>query len=221
MLTRERQSTLKIFEPMTAFTDLLITFFTSIWAVSLMQIAQASQLLTHTHWSNAFWMTAAGGLLGAISHGIGPNLPAIVRTIIWRLTLIAIGWTAFFMLMGTLVYIPSAEQIWWLKWLPVIFLIAFHIRLFIKDDFSVVIAFYVPVLAIVFITYFYGYFVLARTPAIYVIIGIIISFSAAFIQQKKVGLHKHFNHNDLFHIIQLVGLYLIYIGVFNTGSIVE
>ena len=221
MLTHKRQSTFKIYEPMTALTDLLITFFTSLWALSLMQIVQESHSLTHAHWSNAFWMTAVGGFFGAVSHGIGPNLPLIIRTAIWRLTLIAIGWTAFFMLMGTSVYILSPESVRWIKWLPIIFILAYHICLFIKDDFSVVIAFYAPVLVIVLLSYVYGYLVLMRTPAIYVIIGVVVSFIAAFVQHKKLVLHKHFNHNDLFHVIQLVGLYLLYVGVFNTNAIIE
>jgi len=32
------------------------------------------------------------------------------------------------------------------------------------------------------------------------------------VQVAKISLHKHFNYNDLFHVIQLLGIYLMYRG---------
>jgi hypothetical protein len=29
---------------------------------------------------------------------------------------------------------------------------------------------------------------------------------------QKVSLHQHFNHNDLYHVVQMVGLYGVYRG---------
>lgn len=45
----------------------------------------------------------------------------------------------------------------------------------------------------------------------YLIIGIVIAFFAAGIQQSGYKLHKHFNHNDLYHVMQMVALYFFYL----------
>jgi hypothetical protein len=42
--------------------------------------------------------------------------------------------------------------------------------------------------------------------------GVLVSLVAGLVQARRVGLHRHFNHNDLFHVIQMVGLYLYYRG---------
>jgi hypothetical protein len=42
--------------------------------------------------------------------------------------------------------------------------------------------------------------------------GILVSFVASLIQQSGFALHQHFNHNDIFHVIQLLALWLLYRG---------
>jgi hypothetical protein len=41
------------------------------------------------------------------------------------------------------------------------------------------------------------------------------------IQQSGLGLHVHFNHNDIYHIIQMVGLYYLYRGALNLHDLVD
>jgi hypothetical protein len=42
--------------------------------------------------------------------------------------------------------------------------------------------------------------------------GVMVSFAAAGVQQSGFALHQHFNHNDLYHVIQMAGVYLLYRG---------
>jgi hypothetical protein len=217
----ERSNKFKIYEPMTTLTDLMLTVFTAIWALSLAKLTQKYTDATLVYWSNVYWMTALSAFLGALSHGIGPNLPVKSKTVLWRLTLIAIGWTAFFMLMGTFQNILSADSIKLLRWIPIILIIFYHIALFKRDEFSTAILFYAPVMVIVLIAYSYAYLYLSIASALNVVIGMIISFAAAVIQFKKIGIHKHLNHNDIFHVVQLVGLYFIYLGIKNQFIMIE
>jgi hypothetical protein len=39
-----------------------------------------------------------------------------------------------------------------------------------------------------------------------------VSVLAALVQQSGLTLHRNFNHNDLYHVIQLVALWLLYRG---------
>ena len=38
------------------------------------------------------------------------------------------------------------------------------------------------------------------------------SFLAAAVQVNGIALHDHFNHNELYHVIQMGGMYLFYRG---------
>ena len=40
------------------------------------------------------------------------------------------------------------------------------------------------------------------------IVDVLFKFSA----NEKIVLHRHFNHNDLFHIVQMIGMYLMFEG---------
>jgi hypothetical protein len=42
--------------------------------------------------------------------------------------------------------------------------------------------------------------------------GMVVSFLAAGVQMSGMTLHRHFNHNDLYHVIQMAGFYLLYRG---------
>jgi hypothetical protein len=42
--------------------------------------------------------------------------------------------------------------------------------------------------------------------------GLWISLSGLAIQQLRLSPHRHFNHNDLYHLVQMVGLYCFYRG---------
>src|SRR5206468_1209672 len=42
--------------------------------------------------------------------------------------------------------------------------------------------------------------------------GVAVSLIAAGIQAGRVALHEHFNHNDLYHVVQIVAMLLYYAG---------
>ena len=49
-------------------------------------------------------------------------------------------------------------------------------------------------------------------PKEWIIGGVLVSFGAAGIQQSGIALHQHFNHNDIYHVVQMAGVYLLYRG---------
>ena len=52
-----------------------------------------------------------------------------------------------------------------------------------------------------------------RTPsAPWIAAGVAVSALGALVQHSGFALHEHFNHNDLYHVIQMVGLYFLYRG---------
>lgn len=42
--------------------------------------------------------------------------------------------------------------------------------------------------------------------------AIAVAVAAAVIQQSRIGLHEHFDHNDVYHVVQMLVMYLLYRG---------
>ena len=47
---------------------------------------------------------------------------------------------------------------------------------------------------------------------VHVVAGVVVSFAGAGVQMSGFALHQHFNHNDLYHVIQMFGLWLFWKG---------
>jgi len=43
--------------------------------------------------------------------------------------------------------------------------------------------------------------------------GLIVSAAGFVVQKSGFGFHQHFNHNDIYHVIQIVGFWCLYEGV--------
>lgn len=201
-----------IYEPMTVFTDLILAGMTAWFAWEIGQWYWERLLNVHWHFSRAFWMLALGALLGAVSHGIGPHLAAQVKAVIWKLTTVSIGLAAFFMLMAALYHVFPFDTMRMVRWLPVILVVAYCMIIWRDPQFSKVILFYVPVMVCVLAVMIYSYFTTGAAGSGWLIAGILVSFAAAGVQMSGFDLHRHFNHNDIYHVIQMAGMYLLYRG---------
>ncbi|SVD02352.1 uncharacterized protein METZ01_LOCUS355206, partial [marine metagenome] len=73
------------------------------------------------------------------------------------------------------------------------------------------VSFYLPLVLlslILFLIVFYN----GRTGALLIAIGLIVSLAAAGVQRSGLTLHQHFNHNDLYHVVQMLGMVLMFTG---------
>ena len=46
----------------------------------------------------------------------------------------------------------------------------------------------------------------------WVVAGVALTFAAAGVQQSGFDLHRHLNHNDLQHLVQMVAVWFLYKG---------
>jgi hypothetical protein len=46
----------------------------------------------------------------------------------------------------------------------------------------------------------------------WILAGVAVSVIAALVQASGLALHRHFNHNDLYHVIQIAAMALLYKG---------
>jgi hypothetical protein len=183
-----------IAEPMTLATDLMLTVAALIFAGRLWRV--------HRMWALAFLFTAAGSFFGGMHHGFAPQMTPMAALLLWKATLFSIGIASFFLLAGSnrrLAIVAMVKLIVYISWMIT------------HDDFLYVILDYGLTLLIV------GAVVRTR----WVIASIIVSVIGALVQQSGFALHRHFNHNDLYHVIQLLALWLLYRGGLQMSGVMS
>ena len=198
-----------LYEPTTAITDYIIfilgIFFA--WSTHSIQDSQFHQL-----WGTAFFTIGLGGFLGGISHGFGPRLTELQHTVIWRSTLLFIAATGLLLSMAVAIFFVTGKGENALYITSGVLFILYYIWMRPHDNFRYAVTFYLPLLGGSFIGFLIAFFYFGITGALSISIGLLVCLAASWIQVMKISLHEKFNHNDLFHVIQMFGMFLLYRG---------
>ena len=80
------------------------------------------------------------------------------------------------------------------------------------SDFVYVIYHYVPAMLGVAILQGWDWVRRRAASAPWMVSGVVVTLLGAIVQQSGFSIHRHFNHNDLYHVIQIAGLLLLYRG---------
>ena len=200
-----------LYEPTTTLTDyaifLLGLYFS--WKTYLVWESQGS--LFHLLWGGSFLSVAISGFLGGTSHGFGPKFESVIKKILWRLTLIFVGITGLLLAMSAATFFISEGTKLAMFVTAGALLIVYFFRIKKDDAFRSAVSFYLPLVLlslILFLIVFYN----GRTGALLIAIGLIVSLAAAGVQRSGLILHQHFNHNDLYHVVQMLGMVLMFTG---------
>lgn len=181
-----------------------------------------------------FAALAAGSLMGGIVHGFLPNPDARVTQIVWVLTLMSVGICAYNLWMVNLRLLSevagpvndvggavseavgiggSSPLILGGRWILRALLVAYVLVIFfVTQKFFVAIASYIPPALVLFIILAVRVLRDGMSSAkggaeIYGAVGMLLTFTAAYIQQAQITLHPtYLNYNTLYHLIQGVGL---------------
>ena len=141
--------------------------------------------------------------------------------VIWITTLIVIGIASASMVIGITTIRIKNQPIKNAIITGIAILLIIYVLVVIKKPlFIVAIIGYVPAMLYVLIMEIITLTITnsqnAKISATWNILAVIVSFIGAGIQaSKKIVIHKHFNHNDLYHVIQMIGLILFYLAGMN------
>lgn len=182
----------QITEPMTFATDLLLTIASVFWGGRLL-------LANRRWWGAAFMAVAVGALAGALHHGLrGAAAPFAVQAL-WKATGVLIAGASCLLLVAAR---RSLAILALVKFAAVAGWFVFH------DAFVYVLIDYGVSLLILLFVVRSGW-----------IVGcVVLSFVAGAVQQSGFDLHRQFNHNDLYHLIQFVALWMLYRGALLTPA---
>jgi hypothetical protein len=202
---------LTITEPVTLLTDYLLGTLALWLAFQLLQTGGAARSLARTLWAAAFFGLATASFAGGTYHGFTEPLGGAGRTLTWKLTLVSIGVVSLTLTCGAtlaafegfvrraVVAFAVGKFVVYLVWISA------------HDEFVYAIADYVPAMLYVLVLQARAWRQQGPSGP-WIVAGVLVSFFAAAIQQSGFTLHEHFNHNDLYHLIQMLGVYLLYRG---------
>jgi hypothetical protein len=182
-------------EPMTVVTDYALGGVAAWLSLLLFRSPQTSSRL----WAVAFAALAAAAFLGGTWHGF------VHSDLLWKATTLSAGVASFGMVAGSAYAVFSGAARTLVMTAALAKLLVYSGWMLFHDQFIYVvvdtgIAF--AVLAALHLWKFSG-------P---ILAGVAVSVIAGLVQASGLRLHEHFNHNDLYHVIQIAAVVLLYRG---------
>jgi hypothetical protein len=201
-------------EQTTAMTDVFVALL-ALGCVLYLRRAGLHERWKTNVWSWAFGLMALSGVVGAVAHGF--KMSESVNDLLWQPINLALGLAVSLFVVGVVYDLwgyPTARQV-----LPVMLVIGvgfYIVTLIIPGSFLVFIVY--EALALFFALGAYGWLTTQGRlkGAGLMATGILISIIAAGIQASKavsVTLFWDFDHNGIFHLVQLVGLLFLLAGL--------
>lgn len=196
-------------EPMTMLTDYALTVLGGLLGARLVRTARREGQISIGLWGAALLATAFGAFLGGTSHGFAAYLsPAAAKTM-WLATYGAIGLANALLLAGAFVAETTGRVRPWLVGATAVQLAAYAAWVSTHREFRYVLYDFGVTLAVLLVLGLRSWRA-GRPSGPWILAGIGTSLVGAVVQLYRIAPHPHFNHNDLFHMIQMVGLYFFY-----------
>jgi hypothetical protein len=186
-----------ISEPMTLVTDYVLAGVTG-WLCFLLLKQRESQR-SRFWWSFAFAALALGALLGGTWHGFFNN------ALLWKATVLSVGVASFAMLTGSAIATLAGTPRNLILTFAVAKFLVYSAWMCWSDEFIYVVIDTGIAFALVAALHLW------RVNG-WILAGVAVSVAAALVQASGFSLHRHFNHNDLYHVIQIAAMVLLYRG---------
>ncbi|MFL3051114.1 MAG: DUF6962 family protein [Candidatus Neomarinimicrobiota bacterium] len=207
-----RLNKILIYEPTTFITNIPLIIMTTIYGQKILGIYSETSHPFHFNFGWSFFSLGLAALAGALFHGFGPYFRSVIREWIWKIVLICLGLAFFFSLMAASAAIFSLNSYIIFRHLFVIGLVAFLFQTLRFHGFGQSLKFFaisqlLVIIAFLFLTiksYDRGYLNILLSGCLTAIAG--------GLWLRGWSLHKKFNKNDFFHVIQLVSIWLTYRG---------
>jgi len=194
-------------EPAVTVTDLLLFLLNMAFVARLLAALPSPR---RTHFVIFFAAIGISALAGALAHGFFPE-PTFTGLVLWRITMLSLGVTSVAaFLVATDLFMPDRPGPY--AAIAAVPLTAYaNIVLFVRSDFPVALTFYVPSAVLMLVGFLSVSTRLPRAGWLGAL-GLVLTLVSAYIQHARIGRHAvWFDHNATYHVVQGVGLLLIFI----------
>lgn len=195
-----------ITEPATMITDYILGIVSFLLGLRLISIGRDRNRRSVLCWGFAFIATAAAAFIGGTYHGFFNQFGHTAETILWKLTMISAGVMSITMLVGSLIATVRGSLLRWAIAIVVMKFLIFFTFVFRSDDFKIVVMDYITAMGVVSLLHLLRVIRAGARNELWIFWGVVVSLLGAVLQRLQIGFHHHFNHNDLYHVIQTIAM---------------
>jgi predicted membrane channel-forming protein YqfA (hemolysin III family) len=196
-------------EPTTVATDLALAGVAVVLAALLRRSARPLPR-SRGLWVAAFLLSAVAAIAGAWRHALFEETASVARRQLWLTTYLALGFTNLAFLAGLVrALLPRSRQRLALAAL-VVRCAVYSALLLIVPAPRLVIADAGVSLGLILAFSLYSLLATREGAGSWLLAGLGLSAAGALVQVLRIGPLGPFNHNDLFHLVQMGGLWLFY-----------
>jgi hypothetical protein len=199
----------KLSEPTTTLTDYALGLESLVLGILLFKASngQYSVML----WGLAFLCIGAAAMIGGTVHGFRERLGKLTPKI-WKIVPVSVGISGLTLVCGIIIadIQPSLQPFFIFAILAKSVICSYwSVR---NDSFRYIVYDSLSSIVVIFVMQLIFLFTHTSPGAIWIVAGILVCFFAGAVQLSKFSLHRHLNHNDLYHLIQMAAMYLLYRG---------
>lgn len=200
---------MSIAEPATMLTDYAMGATGLVLGGRLIASAVRGRRTARALWGAALWATGVAALMGGTYHGFAPSLSPKAWWALWRATYCTVAVANFSILAAAAaVALRGGPRI--VAFAALLARLALFVALIgWRPEFRYVV--YDYALTLLALAAFAVH--LRRRGdggAGWLAAAVAISLAAALAQRAGLAPHRHFNHNDLFHVLQTIGIYFYF-----------
>ena len=203
---------MSVTQPVTLATDYALGLAAAAAAFFLARDARGREALPVRLWSAAFLALAAAAFLGGTWHGFSGGLPAPSASLLWKVTLAATGAASFFLLAGASFGSLSGRAAIAVTAAAAAKLLAFLVWSASHDEFDGVIVDSTAAMAAILVLAAVSWNRRRAPSSRWIAAGILLSAAAAAVEALPVSPGRLFSHDDLYHVVQVAAVYLLYRG---------
>jgi hypothetical protein len=199
-----------ISEPVTLLTDYALVAVCGWlgWRLSRSASGQASRRF----WAAAFLALAVSAFAGGTFHGFAPLLGGPAAGLLWKFTVITIGIFSFGMMAGSAYATTTGPLRTVLLAAAAIQLAGYCAWMLTHDDYGYVVLDTAAAMGMLVVLHGWAAVSRSDTASRWILAGVAVSALAAMMQYFRIAPHPHFNHNDLYHVVQMAAMALFYGG---------
>jgi hypothetical protein len=196
-------------EPTTVLTDLALAALAVFLALRLRRSAEPLPLARKL-WVAAFLLSALGAVVGGLRHALAEETASLARRELWSFTYILLGLANLAFLAGLVrSFVPS-----WLRAPAIVLLVLRYavvtVVLLRVHELRLVVADFALSLVLILASVLHSLVVTREGAGPPLLAGVLVSAAGALVQSLRVGPVVGLNHDDLFHLVQMGGLWLFY-----------